>query len=477
MRNYTLFLALFLSFNNVNLSQDQPDSKRNFVLKIKDSFKISKIKGYIAEGDYETSIALAQKYLIDNPKSAALHFKLGESFFLNKNNAEALQYFEKVKNLEGETDNEFHYYYAKSLQMTGDFEGAKKELSIFKSKLAKNEKNSLNLANRVDAEIEYATSLMKRPVNVKSSNLGTPINSNFDEYGPSVSSDGKTLLFTSRRPDTKGGRRDPNDSKFLEDIYISTWNDSLGFWSKAIPVPGKLNTEDHDGCLSLSPEGDVIYLYRNEGEAGKGAGDIYYSKRLPSGIFTTAKPLEKPVNTTYFESSATVTSDGSKLFFISETKGGLGRADIYYSEKISRKEWSIPVNLGEKINTKDDERMVFIHPSGNTLYFSSNGHPGIGGYDIYKRELVDGEWSAPLNMGYPINTIDDEVNFSLTADENKAYVSGYFDGGFGLLDIYELDLSNYDISIIKDLQKSNPISKPEVKKSKNKKPADSIESK
>ncbi len=440
--------------------------KKGPVQGIKNFFKILKVQNAIDEKDYDRSIALAQKYLIDDPKNAKLLYKVGYSHFQLRNNAEAKEYFEKVESIDKEVDNDLYFYYAKTLQKQGKFEEANKYLDAFQSTLKKREKNTLLTIEKTRAEMLFAKDLLENPLEVQIKSLGTPINSGFDEYGPAVSADGKTLYFTSRRPDSKGGKKDPNDSKFLEDIYMSTWNDSMGFWNKAKPVSGKLNTEDHDGCLSISPAGDVMYLYRNEGEAGKGAGDIFYAKRLPSGTFTSAKSIEKPINTSFFESSASVTADGKKLYFISEDKDGYGRADIYVSENMGKNQWSDPVNLGDLINTKEDERMVFVHPDGSELYFSSNGHPSIGGYDIYRSKFVDGKWSAPENLGSPINSFEDEINFSITEDRQKAYFSGYLEQGFGLLDIYEINLSSFDLSKIKVFQKTNKTITPSEKSSK-----------
>lgn len=454
-------LSLFSICLSLTTWSFEPDTSKTIVEKGLEAIKLQKAKGLMDAGDYDAALGLFRKHLNDDPNNALINFYMGQVLFHMKKNNDALVYLDKASRIEENPHKEFHYVYAKTLQKMGKFDEAKGEMEKFVGTLKENEDYYLKRAKLVLDEIEYAEGMMKNPVEVEIANLGDAINSKYDEYGPAIASDGKTIIFTSRRPDTKGGARDPYDSKFLEDIYMATWNDELNAWNSAEPVPGRINTEDHDGCLSLSPDGTEIYVYRNEGDAGFGAGDIYIGRKLSSGKFSPAKRVPKPINSSYFESSASVTKDGNKMYFISEReKGGLGRADIYVSEKLGRNEWSDPKNLGSKINTKDDERMVFIHPEGNVIFFSSNGRNSIGGYDIYKSVMQeDGQWSEPVNVGYPINTVDDEINFTMTEDNKKAFISAYLEEGFGALDIYEVDLSKYDI--MKDSPKGVSSSKEE----------------
>ncbi|PJA09601.1 MAG: hypothetical protein COX70_01355 [Flavobacteriales bacterium CG_4_10_14_0_2_um_filter_32_8] len=292
--------------------------------------------------------------------------------------------------------------------------------------------------------------MMASPVKAKIENLGNAINSRGGDYAPSISADGRTMIFTSRRSDTKGGEVDKaGDFKYFEDIYISIWDSIDNSWGKARPIEGNLNTEGHDACLSISPDGNSIYIYRNDG--GAYIGDIFVSKKsLSSGSWGLPVPLEKPINTSYFESSACLSADGNKLYFVSEREGkksdAQGKGDIYVSERLTRTTWSEPKNLGPIINTPDDEISVFIHPDGKTLFFSSKGHLSIGGLDIFMSKLQDdGSWSKPENLGYPINTIDDDVHFILSLDGKTAYYSAVKGEGLGERDIYKIDLSEYPI--------------------------------
>jgi hypothetical protein len=255
------------------------------------------------------------------------------------------------------------------------------------------------------------------------------------------------MIFTSRRPETKGGGIDVEaDKKYFEDIYLTTWNEEKKNWEEAEPIKGNLNTEGHDACLSLSPDGNTIFIYRNIEDETR-SGDIYVSKKNSNGKWGAAHSIGEPINSSYFESSASISADGNYLYFVSERKGGIGNGDIWVSKKIGKNQWGEPVNLGAVVNTIEDEVSVFIHPDGKTLFFSSRGHNSMGGYDIFKTVKDDkGNWSKPENIGYPINTVNDDLHFVLSTDNKTAYYSTEIVGrGLGERDIYKVDMKNYKI--------------------------------
>jgi Anaphase-promoting complex, cyclosome, subunit 3/WD40-like Beta Propeller Repeat len=298
------------------------------------------------------------------------------------------------------------------------------------------------LADMLIGQCKYAQEQMRTPVNVTITNMGKEINSRFEEYAPSVTADGKLLVFTSRRSDTKGNAIDEHgDYKYFEDIYSSDLQPD-GTWADAKNLPGDVNTEAYDGVLSILPSGQGIYVYRNKGES---AGDIFYSDRNASdGTWKAATKISRPINTSYYEGSISVTADGSAAYFISERPEGLGQGDIYVSHKKGSK-WSSPKNIGKLLNTDNDEKFVFVHPNGKVLYFASNGHQGMGSYDLFRSEMVNGTWSAPVNLGYPINTVNEESTFSLTGDNKTLYLSAEYDDSFGERDIYKVDVSKYNL--------------------------------
>ena len=236
------------------------------------------------------------------------------------------------------------------------------------------------------------------------------------------------MFFTSRRNNSTGGKLDEFGSYF-EDIYISEKAGSD--WTPPTNPPKPLNSNDHDACVGLSPDGQTLLIYKGS----TGAGDVYMS-HLKGSTWTSPKRLNSNINTKYHESSASISYDGKTLYFVSDKPGGFGGRDIYYSTLDKKGNWIKAVNIGSAINTPYDEEGVFIHPDGKTLYFSSKGHNSMGGYDIFKSVNENGIWSTPVNLGYPINTPDDDVNFSISASGIHGYYMSVRPDGYGDRDLY-----------------------------------------
>lgn len=300
------------------------------------------------------------------------------------------------------------------------------------------------MAEKYIDQCRFAKEQMAHPVNVEITNMGRAINSRFDDYTPSVTADGNLMLFTSRRSGSEDSEIDEGgDYKFFEDIYYSEWREDKQVWSSAFAADGEVNTNAYDAVLSVSPDGKEMYIYKNNRES---AGDIFFSSYdKHDQEWRAPQRLPKPINTSYYEGSVSITADGQTLYFVSERPSGEGRGDIYVSQRKGENEWGQPQNLGGVINTMDDEKFVFIHPNGKTLYFASNGHAGMGGYDIFKSELVNGKWGLPINIGYPINTVNEESTFSLTRDNQTLFIAAEYEDSYGERDIYQVDVSEHKL--------------------------------
>lgn len=254
-------------------------------------------------------------------------------------------------------------------------------------------------------------------VNVTITNLGTEINSAYDEYTPVIAADGSIMLFTSRRPFTEKEIKKGKESK--EMIYLSR-HSAAGKWETASALGMPINVEGrHTSVLGLSNDGQRMLIYRDD---ENGNGNIWES-HLAGETWSAPEQLPEPVNSPYHESTASYSPDGRTLYFVSDRPGGLGGRDIWISTRASDGTWSEPINPGAAINTPDDEEGVFIHPDGVTLYFSSKGRKGAGGYDVFKSERVSGMWTTAVNLGSPINTSGDDLFFVITASGKKAYYS------------------------------------------------------
>ncbi len=443
-----LLVASFMLFSYssaIAIHVSEPDSSQNLVDKAKIQLKMQTAKHKFYEQDIRGALNLYREIIADFPEHAPALYRIGECHTSLKNFDLALEYLDKATAIQKDVNKESDLLYGKVYHRLGKLDEAIEAFERFKQTI-KSEKQleEYNVVAYIN-QCKYAKEMMEKPVDVKINNMGRNVNSRYGDYAPSFTTDMKQMIFTSRRPDTKGGGTDVlGDHKYYEDIYYTTWDAENNEWALAEPIQGKINTEFHDASLSISPDGTFIYIYYNIYGATK-SGDIYVSKLSSSGKWSKPKPMEKTINSSYWESSASVTADGNTMYFVSERSGGQGSADIYEVKKISKREWGEPVNLGAVVNTPEDENTVYVHPSGKVLFFSSKGHNSMGGYDVFKSEKINGKWSKPVNLGYPINTVDDDLHFVVSTDAKTGYYSAFKSTGLGERDIYTVDLSNYPV--------------------------------
>jgi len=447
--------VLFLSilFSTVLLAT-QPDTITNVWTKGLDKVKLQKARHLFLVNDFNAALKTYTEIAKNNQGNALVNYRLGECNYKLKNYELCVNYMEKAYRIDASVNKELHLIYARALHRLGELDRALEQCVEFRKALddksnkmkevLRSDKLLVEDIDKLEANIQFAKEMIANPLKVTITNMGNAINSPGEDYRPAISADGKTIIFTSRRSDSKGGLISLEDHKYFEDIYISVYDDQTKEWSQAEGIQGRLNTDEHDACLGIAPDGNQIFIYKNI-EGVTRSGDIYVSRLSSSGKWTSPKPLSKTINSSYFESAASLTRDGKRLYFVSERKDGLGQGDIYMVDKISRHEWGEAVNLGAVINTPEDENSVFVNPDEKYIIFSSNGRKSIGGYDIYISVKKDGKWAEPVNLGYPINTLDDNVHFTVREDGKKAYYSSYDKNGVGETDIFEVDLSEYPL--------------------------------
>lgn len=444
-----LWLIIICSLLLVPLSaqENKPFDKDHFPPEQKDALKeaIKQIK----EGDklYEDDIPiydLALEYYLKanefNPNNALLNYKIGRCYLKTIQKPKSLKYFELARKLDPNVSAELTFYLARSYHLNLRLEEAIATFEEYKGSLSPKELSEQG--DKIDKKIDecnVAIEMVKNPVRIFVDNLGKGVNTKYPEYGPYINADETVIMFTSSRENTTGGDRDERDNKFYEDIYISKKTGEI--WSEAIN-PGKpLNTNSHDAIVGVSPDGKHALIYKGEDNGG----DLFECRINEEGEWSSPKRLPKEINTKYHESSASFSPDMEALYFVSDKPGGFGGKDIYYTSlsiKGNREklDYEDAVNLGAVINTPYEEQGVFMDVSGSTLYFSSKGHNTMGGYDIFKTTLENGKWSKPVNLGYPINTADDDIFFSFSRDGRHAYYSSFDPNGYGNRDIYMITL-------------------------------------
>lgn len=426
-----LFLAMCISSNSFG------QQKTSFGQKIKIKKLLNEGKILVYENNYRKALNVFRTVLSYDSANAMANFRVAECHLNLDKPRLGKKYALRAISLDPETNTDVYFILAESYHRLGELELAKQFYQNFKGKSSKSTNEDYDTEARIK-QCDFAKICLENPVDATAENMGRNINSFNPEYAGSISADGKTLVFTSRRADTKGGEVDEiADNMYYEDIYISQWNDSMKEWSQSEPIKGSINTPVHDAVLSISPDGNSIYVYKSEN-----GGDIFVSRKREDESFGTASNIDKGrnVNSTYFESSASVTEDENFIYFVSDRPGGNGQADIYTARRIGD-EWTKPINLGDSINSEGDENSVFIHPSGDLLFFTSTGHDGMGSYDIFYSKRTNGKWSKAKNMGYPINTVGSEKTISVTKNLKTAYVSTNYKGSYGNTDIFKIDIS------------------------------------
>ncbi|MCB9052599.1 MAG: PD40 domain-containing protein [Lewinellaceae bacterium] len=263
-------------------------------------------------------------------------------------------------------------------------------------------------AERLQASASLASNARNHPVPFDPHSLGPGVNTDLPEYLPSLTADGEKLVFVR-----VVGRQ--------EDFYLSQKKD--GQWQEAIPLENINHPQLSEGAQSIAANGKAIVFTACERKDGLGRCDLYITE-MKNGQWQEARNLGSPINTRGWESQPSLSADGNTLYFVSDRQGGQGLIDIWSSKRDAAGKWGTPQNLGPAINTPEREQAPFIHPDGRTLYFMSDGHPGLGGFDLYLSRLQpDGSWGKPQNLGYPINTDANEGALIVSLDGQTAYFS------------------------------------------------------
>jgi hypothetical protein len=365
------------------------------------------------------------------PKNPDIKRRIGTCYLnIHDDKAKALPYLRGIFN-SGRFDDELLFEMGQACQYAYSFENAIIAYNMYR------ERASSKMYPMIDHCIETCENgkeLVKKPVNVAFENLGKDINTKFADYYPFVTKDGGTIYFTSRRDECLGNTRTAF-GYYSSDIYVSKVKN--GLWTKAKNVGMPVNTVEDEEIVGLTPDGKnmVIYVDRHDY-----ASDLMHAEMQKNKNFGKPVAFNAPVNTDGLELEGSYTSDANTLYFAAVRKGGLGEADIYSTHRLPNGEWGVPQNLGPNINTPYKEGFPVITEDRQTLYFTSQGHTSMGGFDIFKSKWNETaqEWGPAINIGYPVNTPDDDMMFSLAGNNRDGYLSAWRKEGFGDLDIYKV---------------------------------------
>lgn len=385
---------------------------------------------HFSHNNFIAAIPIYRQLVKQEPENIDYNHKLGICYlYTNINKSLAIPYLEAASKQE-KMDKNIWFDLGLSYQYASRFDDAIKAYNKLLVKLKAGPEFD-RVVHQIES-CENGKEYVKHPINVSFQNLGKDVNSEYPDYYPFVPADESFIIFTSRRKDCIGGAVEV-DGYYSSDIFISTpLNDAF---SKPKNMGPLVNTRYDEQTVSLASDGQLMIMYIDHIDS---FGNIYSSTNK-AGIFQRMKKLNSNVNSDY-ETAGSISPDGEKIYFASKRSGGQGETDIYISRKLPNGQWAMAQNLGPAINTKYSEDFPEIAPDGKTLYFSSQGHDGMGDYDLFKTTWneEDNTWSNPKNLGYPINSAGDDRCISFTQDNRVAYVSAVRDGGFGDLDLYRV---------------------------------------
>ena len=418
MRN--LLLLFVLSFSILAQAQTQP------VFTGTKSKKAEKLFGEALQAytrmDYRAAFDILKKTTDEDPQYIDAWMLLADIREQNEQYQEALTVYRKIMVLKPEFQIPY-YKLAKTALDYGEYDTAAFYLNEYTNRngtqIEKSKVEHINLTS------EFGKEAIKHPVPFDPKNIRA-VNTAENEYFPGTSADDRMLIYTR----LVGGQQ--------EDFFFSMKQDD-GSWGKPQNMGQPINTEENEGTISLSPDGQYVFFTGCNRMDGAGSCDIYFSA-LDGNVWKAPKNLGPPINSRSWESQPCLSFDGKTIYFTSDRPGGFGGMDIWFSQ-YSKGKWSVPQNMGPEINTKGNEQCPFIAKDDQTLYFNTDGRVGMGGVDLFMvRKQPDGRWGKAENLGYPINTYEDEICLVIGADGKTAYYVSKRPGGAGGLDLYEFEL-------------------------------------
>lgn len=444
----SLVFSFLLLFNSCSNAQQGYSTKSRRAIKLYEEARRTpgeSIDIQTGRPNYKKGIELLEKAIDKDDRFLEAYQLLGEFNRLIGNTNASVKYFKKSLQINPQANlNGVLYIDIAEMQLyNGEYEDAGKYLDLILNKRhAGVSKELFWAAEAMKENVNFAIEALKSPSTINPINIGSGINTEHPEYFPTLTVDGRTFLFTREIPNND------NSPRGQEDFFVSRLSEK-NIWGKAKPMPNNINTSRNEGAPTLSADGRTLIFVActdqagdyGPGRQGRGSCDLFVTYKVGSE-WTNPINLPGEVNTYAWESQPALSSDGKTLYFIRRVgKRGTQKSNIFYSTLQKNGTWSKAQPLPDNINTNRMETSVHIHPDGKTLYFSSNGHVGLGGQDIFMtQKQPNGSWSNPKNLGYPINTKSDENSLLVGPDGNIAFFASNRAGGYGKLDIYYFEL-------------------------------------
>ncbi|MGD9976678.1 MAG: hypothetical protein AB7S54_01960 [Bacteroidales bacterium] len=428
MRTRLLLILIFLLLLKNVSGQKDSYFKRVFV----------DAEYYLLYEEYRDALPLYLEIYKAYPSNNNLAYRIGLCYLNTPNEkSKSIPYFEKAITgttndykegyfTETKSPTEAYLYYGRALRINGDFNKALQAFNTYKGLLKNNEKSAIKIADKEVESIAYAKEMLSKPKNHKIQPIGRNIKTRFPEKNPLSDSSGNILIYTSIQ-------------RFYNAILIS--QKESDYWSNPLNLNAQLYADGEIHTVGISSNGSIIILSRNDNEAS----NLYYSTYdKTKNKWNPITKFPKEINSKNWENFGSLSTNGDTLYFSSNREGGFGGFDIYMSTKTVAGEWTNPVNLGKNINTPFDEIAPFVTENCQKLFFSSNGHQTMGGFDLFYSNRTASSWDTPKNLGYPLNTTDDDVFLFPVGNGNRGYLSKINPEGDGEEDIYYVTIDFAD---------------------------------
>ena len=424
--------------------QAQQDTAETVFQRVRVRVKLNMAFDEMEIRNYRGAINILRELLSEFNRQVEVQYLLADCHYHEREDEQALHYLEQaLANPYGTPPVKLYLVAGKIYHRTEQLEKALRYYELFRSSADDTDLFGTRVGERMrNARLAILT--MRREQRVEITALSRYINGFGDEYGPVWDAANGILYFTSRRSLGVNARGTAVTSQgdYFEDIYQARWDALKQQWSDALAMPQPPNSPWYDAVLDVGRSGRQILLYRNQPGS---RGDILVSRYSDTLGWSEPELISRRINSSYFEGSATLSTDGKQLFFISERPDGLGRGDIYESHILEDGSWSPPVNLGPGVNTPGDEKFVCLHPNGRYLFFATDGRPGLGSYDLYRTTVMADSFSVPVHLPFPLNTVKEESSLSFDPANNRLFIGGEYPGGVGKRDLFVVNLQDVPV--------------------------------
>jgi tetratricopeptide (TPR) repeat protein len=424
-----------------------PDSTTSILDKSAALLILEEGKRLFSEGKVRDALNQFRDATTKDPNSWRPYYWIASCHYAMSNYGFALQYANRAFRMSPDVDKEIHEIMGKSYHQIGKLDSAIINYQFALTYLSPNRSKELEVEKKI-AECKYAKSELSAGMRSKRIHLDGDINTGFNDYGPILSADGKTVYFTSRRNNTKGSRQNPDDQEYFEDVYRGKWDEATQRFDSITNDIDRINTIGFDAFSHMSTDGLSAMMTVNTTQTNlpkvTKSSDIFELFLTNKGKWSTPKRIaNKTINTTYFDAAPTVTADGNTMYFVSDRNGQKKCTDIYMAKK-EGKTWGDAVALSDSVNSTGFETTPYITPDGKYLFFSSDGHLGMGGMDVFVSENLGNNWSKPKNLGAAVNTVNNDTHFKYYAELKKAIMAGFeIVGQKSSMDIYMVDMDGY----------------------------------